>query len=674
MPNKIIVIIWQGFTNFTGDYLRFMQKTLLFFFLTLCFLHGYGQVLESKVVTVADSTDASEYNPVYLEFSNVNKIPYYRNEKKIKNIRSLEKNEKWKELYPELREYVSNFGIANFYTDTYFLWRLAKLTELFGDLEEAKHLYRMVLKHHRSDIDVRTIELYYDSLTVNEQIYYVPIEYYYELVDFRKEVDTLQPPRGVIINMGTLINSKSADYGPALNDSDDLMIFTSKRNVTPGIDSRVNEDLFFSNKVEDYWDVAQPFDAINTRFNEGSATLSKSGKMLYFARCDAPDTYGDCDIFSAELLADTTWGNIQNLGELVNSRAWDSHPSLSHSEDTLFFASDRLGGFGLSDIYFTVKDEKGKWQKSQNLGPIINTRNADVSPFYHHLHDVLYFSSSGQNLNFGEFDIYKSYGNDQGIWGEPQNIGPLTNGPGSEFYFTIDKKSQKLYYARSTENNINNLDLYSFPLPMEAQPLATTRLSGKLTNEDTGLPYYGIVSIIDLENGIEVAPQFLRPDGTFEFNLINNANYLIVVQGDEFFRIEELFRLEGDTTLFKQVEPIHTKIKFQSIVFLNGESTLLPEMYRDLDKISNFLVDHPDFKLKISGHTDSDGREEFNLQLSQERADAIKEYVVFFGFVEPDRIRAIGYGSSQPIVREKSNTDKQLNRRVEFELTQDSIN
>jgi len=649
----------------------FNKLTILLF--TMSFTGAYGQVLESQVVTISDSAITTGYTSDIFQFLNVNKLPYYRNEKLLKKIRALDKREEWEELYPILKEYVSKFGISNFYADTYLIWRLAKLTELYRNLDEAKEFYRLVLKHNRDDIDIRTVELYYDSLTKNEQIYYVPIEYYYELVDFRKEVDTLRPPRSVLLNMGTLINSSSADYGPTLSDEDDLMIFTSKRNVTPGLDSRINEDLFFSKKFSDFWDWAQPFEELNTIYNEGSATISKTGEKIYFARCDAPDTYGDCDIFVAEMLPDSTWGNVHNLGKQVNSNAWDSHPSLSLTEDTLYFASDRLGGFGLSDIYYTVKNKKGEWQKARNLGPIINTRNNDVSPFYHHLHSVLYFSSSGQNLNFGGFDIYKSYKSEGGWWKEPQNIGPLINGPGSEFYFTIDKKSQNLYYARSTENNISNLDLYSFPLPMEAQPLAITKFTGKLTNEDTGLPYYGVVSVIDLENGIEVAPQFLRPDGTFEFNLINNANYLIVIQGDKFFRIEELFLLEGDTTFIKETEPIHTKIKFRSIVFKNGEADLLPDMYEDLDKIANFMVDHPDFNLKISGHTDSDGREEFNLQLSQERADAIKEYTVFFGFVEPDRIEAIGYGSSQPIVKEISEEDKQFNRRVEFELTQKGL-
>lgn len=661
-----------GFYEFYFHKCQLMQNVAFILLITLSTVGILSaQKLQDSEVYLQDSSLVSTYNSELFQFKNINKTPYYRNSKALKRIESFERQQSWEEMYPALFEYVSKFGIANFYTDTRMLWRLAKLTEMYGDIDDAKQLYRLVLKHNRDDIDIKKVELYYDSLTKDEQTYYVPVEYYYELVDYRREVDTLRPPRGVLLNMGTMVNSNYADYGPTLSDDDGVLIFTSKRNFITGLDTRYNEDLFYAKKFDDFWESADPFGEINTIYNEGSASLSKNGKTLYFARCDSPDTYGDCDLFVAVMQADSTWGEIQNLGSQVNSNAWDSHPSLSHTEDTLYFASDRLGGFGLSDIYFTYKDDKDEWTQSQNLGPIINTRGSDVSPFYHHLYDVLYFSSNGQNLNFGGFDIYKSYISNYGTWEEPQNIGPLVNGPGSEFYFTIDKQSQNLYYARSTENNINNLDLYSFPLPMEAQPLATTKLTGKFTNEETGLPYYGIVSIIDLENGIEVAPQFLRPDGSFEFHLINNANYLIVIQGDEFFRIAELFKLEGDTSFVKEVEPIHTKIKFQSVVFGNGESNLTPQMYADLDKISDFLIDHPDFKLTISGHTDSDGREEFNLRLSQERADAIKEYIVYFGLVQQHKIEAIGYGSSQPIVQEISETDKQLNRRVEFELFQE---
>ena len=105
----------------------------------------------------------------------------FRDEVKFTEIKSLDKLQKWERLYPKLRDYVSNFGIQNFYKDTYWLWRLAKLTELYGSMEEAKSLYKLVLKHHRSDIDIKSIELHYDSIAKNDADYYVPIEYYYEL-------------------------------------------------------------------------------------------------------------------------------------------------------------------------------------------------------------------------------------------------------------------------------------------------------------------------------------------------------------------------------------------------------------------------------------------------------------------------------------------------------------
>ncbi|WP_246206000.1 OmpA family protein [Fulvivirga aurantia] len=617
-------------------------------------------------VTLSDTVSTFSQSE-FFNFPNVNVIPYYKSNK-LKKIVDLNDNKEWEALYPLLKEYVGNFGIINFYRDTYWIWRLAKLTETYGNYFEAKLLYKLVLKHHRDDIDIKTIELYYDSLTTNDQDYYVPLEYYYELVDYRKEVDTLRPPRSVLLNMGNLVNSDYSDYAPTLSANDGIMLFTSKRNSHyRGVDPVHDEDLFFSEKAYDSWGSAKEMKSINSQYNEGSATLSKDGKQIFFARCNSPDSYGDCDIFISELQADSTWGPVKNLGVGVNSISWDSHPSLSHTEDTLYFASDRIGGFGLSDIYYTVKSEDGTWNKAKNAGPIINTRGSEVSPFYHHVYDVLYFSSDGQNLNFGEFDIYKSYFKNSN-WEEPKNIGPLVNGSGSEFYFTIDSQSQDLFYARSVENSMSNMDLYSFPLPMEAQPGANTTLRGSLINEESGEPFKGIVSIIDLDNGIEVAPKFLRPDGTFEFDLINNNNYLIILQGEEFFRIEEIFYLDGEMQLDKTTEPISSKMKFESIEFEEGEAQLTTPMYGDLDKLADFLLDNPDFRLNINGHTDSDGREEFNLRLSQERADIIKEYLVYFGNVEEDRITATGYGSSKPIIEESSEENKRLNRRVEFEL------
>lgn len=616
------------------------------------------------VVQLNDTLTSYSQSDIF-RFPNVNKIAFYQDNSKLQKIRALDTPGQESQMYAELKAYIKNFGIENFSKNVAMIWRLARLSETHGPPGEALLLYKLVLKHHQQGLNINEIYKRQQMIDPNKKENYVPLDFYYKLVEYRKDIDTLRPPQSVLLNMGGYINSDKEDYGPTVGNTDDMILFTSKRNEN--MDRTYNEDLFFSRKAEDYWDDAQPFKSINSKYNEGSACLSKNGKSLYFARCESPDGLGNCDLYVATLKADSTWGDVKNLGPTINSAGWDSHPSLTHSGDTLFFASNRAGSFGLSDIYFSVKDKKGVWGKAQNAGPIINTVQSEVSPFFHHKYNVLYFSSNGHPLNFGEFDIYKSNWY-KGSWTEPNNTGPLVNGGGSEYYFTIDSRSKNLYYARSTEEDIKNLDLYSFPVPMEAQPLAVTQLKGSL-KDPAGKPVKGIVSVIDLDEGVEVAPKYIREDGTFDFSLINKRNYLLIIQGDDFFRIEEIFFMDGEMEINKIAEPIESKIAFQSLEFENGKANILPEMHTDLDKIANFLIDHPELHLKISGHTDSAGKEEANLKLSQARADAIKNYLITEFKIGAIRIDAIGYGSSKPIVQEITDDHKQLNRRVEFEIS-----
>lgn len=638
-----------------------------------CSLAAHGQLFKKKknsrkASKVELKSDSVVIDVTDIDFKNINVIPLYRDLKKLKRIEALDREKKWKELYPELKEYVSNFGILNFAYETYFIWRLAKLTEIFASPEEAKPLYRLVLKHHRRGLDIQNILARYDSLSRNRKEYFVPLEYYYQLVDFRRQVDTLIPPRGVLTSMGPLINSKEEDYAPTVAMDDNVVLFTSKRNsYSDGLEYIVNEDIFIANKT-DVWEEARMFESINSRFNEGSATITRDGKTIFFSRCGSPEGFGNCDLYFSTHQGDTLWTEPENMGGWVNSTGWDSHPALSPTEDTLYFSSDRSGGFGLADIYYTFKNSKNRWTVPQNLGPIVNTRANEVSPFFHPDHNVLYFSSNGHLLNFGDYDIYKSYFVNE-KWSEPINIGPLVNGASTEFYFSIDRASQDIFYARSQTESMKNLDLYSFPLPMAGQPLATTVFSGKVQNEDGSPTSNAIVSIIDLDKGVEVAPKYTREDGSFDFNLINKRNYLLIIQGEDFFRIEKLFYLEGDTEYEGETERVSPKIEFTSLEFENGKADILPGMHEDLQKVVNFLIDHPNYNLKVSGHTDTSGSADLNLKLSQDRADAIRNHILFRGILEDDRVTAVGYGSQKPIVKvEKTDEDRALNRRVEFEI------
>jgi outer membrane protein OmpA-like peptidoglycan-associated protein len=616
-------------------------------------------------ITVNDSLTSYSQSDIF-KFPNLNKVRYYRDDKKLALIRQLSAAGDQRQRYESMKEYVSRFGVENFYRDTKLLLNLAQMSRQMGPPGEAVLLYKLILKHHPRDLDVHRIRSEYDTVTAKEKDLYVPLAQYYELVAYRKEVDTLQPPHGILLNMGYGVNSEKEDYGPTIGNVDNVLLFTSKRNsIIEPHRKTYNEDLFYTIKNDSLWGYSEEFKTINTNYNEGSACLSKDGKFLFFARCNAPQSLGNCDIFVAELKADSTWGNVKNLGPEINSVSWDSQPSLSHSGDTLYFSSDRIGGFGHSDIYFSVKGKEGKWQKAMNIGPVINTQGFEVSPFFHHRFNVLYFSSNGHPLNFGDFDIYKSYRN-QHSWNEPRNIGPLVNGADSEYYFTIDSQSNTLYYARTSENG--DLDLHSFPVPMEAQPEAVVNVKGTLINRETKQAMHGIVSIIDLDKGVEVAPKFLREDGSFDFQLINKRNYLLIIQGEDFFRIEEIFFLEGDHEFNLEVDPIETKIAFKSLEFENGKADILESMHVDLRKLADFLIDHPAVHLNISGHTDGNGKEEVNLLLSQQRADAIKAYLTYTFNIDPARITAHGYGSSKPIVEEQNDEHRRLNRRVEFEI------
>ena len=193
---------------------------------------SYSQ--EKRTVTKQLRTDSvtEQITLNIYDFAFINKYPDYFNDGKMKEILKTQDEEDWEKAYELIDDYVGRFGIQNFYKDTKMIWRLAKLTELFGDREKAKSLYRLVLRHHHQGINIREVELYYDSLNKQEAQRYVPLDYYYEMAEHRKLIDTLRPPRGILLNMGTTVNSSRADYGPSLNILNNVLIFTSKRNTS----------------------------------------------------------------------------------------------------------------------------------------------------------------------------------------------------------------------------------------------------------------------------------------------------------------------------------------------------------------------------------------------------------------------------------------------------------
>ena len=612
-----------------------------------------------------------------------------------------------------LSNYVNRFQIDNFTRDYRFLWLLGRVKESQGDTALGVLYYQLAKLHsHRDSLPLPLRHL--DSLLAPTRARWTTIDEYYELLEVRARVDTIRPP-SIRTNMGEYVNSPDPDYAPYVHASDDVLIFTSRRDTSGMIEdqavgpgTRQNEDLYFTffNEMTMSWEVSQRFDeSINSEFNEGSACLSPDGVTLFFTRCEpanvsmpeqarfrtgrfdttmyvnrAPELkgYGSCDLYMATLDHSTsTFTDVRNLGPAINSRAWDSQPNVSADGLTLYFASNRKGGYGGTDLYVSHYDTTaGTWGQARNLGPLINTAEHESAPYFHHLYATLYFSSTGHLFNYGGYDIFKSHFlGDR--WELPNNVGPLINDVGSQEYFSISGDGNYIYYANAADldndRSRQDFDLYSFKMPMEARADANAILKGILRDSVTGYPLVGRAIVIDMEKGVEVAPKHLSDSGYFEFNLINNRRYKLVIVGEDFLTINRSFEMDGDTSFniitksFEEGKPF----VFERLEFKSNSAKLNAKLKPNLDYLARFMKNYPQFKLVVEGHTDADGSEDRNRELSRERAERIRDYLLRKGRIDPSRISAIGRGETRPLVPNDTEENKAKNRRVEFKLIVD---
>ncbi|MCS6789843.1 MAG: OmpA family protein [Bacteroidia bacterium] len=577
----------------------------------------------------------------------------FRNERLLRQLEKAEASDNLRLVDSLLRHYISQFNVHNFRdtTSLQLIWRWAQIREYFQDTALAVYLYGLCLRNmHTPPSPVRVA---YKRLRERWHSDWVPFEYYKKIVRLRQKIDTLQPPKGVLLSLGPHINSPYPDYAPYMHPSGGVLIFTSRReDYLPAIDPDHirNEDLYYAERdmVRSGFRPAKKFhDVINSPYNEGSACLNAEGTLLIFARCDAPEGYGSCDLYESRY-ENGHWQQPRNLGPHINSKYWDSHPFLL-GDSLLFFASNRPSGFGQSDIYVSRKGPNGEWLPPQNLGPIINTAGDEVTPYFYEAYQTLYFSSTGQPVGYGGYDIYKSRWNGS-FWSEPRNLGPLVNTDGDEYYFTIDGRGNKIYYARASRKSPRNFDLYSFELPMEARPDAITKLSGYLIDSLTGQPLVGIIIAIDLTQGTEITPVFANRHGYFEFHLVQNRQYQLMILDTHLIRIPDTVALIDDHTysIFLNTAQLQRPYVLENLEFPTNSAEIPPESYARLDFIASFLSKYPFVTLHVEGHTDATGDPAYNRKLSEMRAENIRRYLLQATGLPPDRITAKGYGPAPP--------------------------
>jgi outer membrane protein OmpA-like peptidoglycan-associated protein len=481
-------------------------------------------------------------------------------------------------------------------------------------------------------------------------------------------IDALQHPVSFKpINMGPSINTANDEYSPVATADDKTIIFT--RQISQ------NEDFYQSNKVNNDWQAATYLsDKINTpHYNEGSESVSQDGKFLFFTGCNRPDGLGRCDIYVAQKKGDD-WGKPFDLSPPINTPGWESQPSISADGRTLFFVSNRKGGYGGYDIWKSTLTANG-WGEPENLGPNINTSYNEQSPFIHPDDSTLYFCSNGWP-GMGNQDLFVSRLGKDGKWQKPKNLGYPINTNGDESGLSLTANGTFAFFSSNKlEGGYGGFDIYTFELPPDLRPRVVTYVKGFVSDAKTKQPLEAAVEIIALDMNKPVYQDYSSPDkGDFLATIASGKNYGLNISRAGYLFYSENFSLVGhqpknpfNIMVFLEPIEIGNKVILKNIFFDTNKYELEPESRSELQKLIEFLTLNPTIHIEVSGHTDNVGNDEVNQKLSEGRAKSVYDYLVNHK-VDPARLVYKGYGKTQPIAPNATEEDRAKNRRTEFKI------
>lgn len=271
-----------------------------------------------------------------------------------------------------------------------------------------------------------------------------------------------------IVNLGDSVNSEHGDYSPVISADENVIMFTSNRKGT-GIELTPENDYFEDiwicfKKPDGTWTKARSVSAtINSTENEATIGLSADGQQLFIYK----DDNGDGNIYRSELNGDI-WSSPEKMGEDntpktdINTTAWEPSATITADGNTLYFVSDRKGGFGGTDIYRVVRLPNGNWSMAQNLGPTINSPYDEDAPFMHPDGRTLYFSSKGHK-NMGGYDIFYSTRFDSG-WSQPQNVGYPINTADDDVFYVTSPDGKRAYFSSVRPGGMGDKDIYRIDL------------------------------------------------------------------------------------------------------------------------------------------------------------------------------------------------------------------
>ncbi len=486
------------------------------------------------------------------------------------------------------------------------------------------------------------------------------------------------------------VSSTKDEYFPMISPDNELMFYTRKldRRNLGDIKSNIVEEFTVSQRR----DMKAPFDGgtpFKYPFNDGSfksygaATLSVDNKEMIICACNpieiSGQNYMNCDLYSTTYERTGTGGNdyqwtpLENLGENINGKGrWDAQPSLSADGNTLYYTVNGPNTRD-NDIFVSQRNPDGTWGKARPFNEI-NTAGKDKSPFLHQDSETLYFVSEAtkDRPGVGGLDIYYIR-KENGQWTKPKNIGYPINSEADELGLFVSIDGEVAYYSSRVGGDWN---IYSFELYEEARPKSVAILKGELKDEN-GQPVEDATIEVMYEGSDEVTQ--VKVNG-------NDGKYATIVKKDTPGDVMVTVKKEGhafdskviekkdlakETVAIKNNDLSVKELKvgeaytINDILYSTSSAVMNQKSKFILKGFARFLQENPTITVLIQGHTDDVGDDQRNLELSEERAQGVKDYLVSLG-VDAKRLKAKGYGETMPKVENNSEANRAKNRRTDF--------
>lgn len=469
------------------------------------------------------------------------------------------------------------------------------------------------------------------------------------------------------INLGDSVNTAQPEYYPSVTVTDSLLVFTrlGPRGREDFVESAMRKQGFGKWKLID--------GDINEETNKGALSVSQDGEWMLFAGQLSTQSYRSFDIYIS-YYTPQGWSEPQSLGPNINTDGYESGPTLSPDKRALYFISDRPGGYGGRDLYVSYRQPNGKWGPAVNMGPDINSAGDEQAPFIHADNQTLYYTSDGLP-GYGGSDLFVIRKTLNGEWGKPENLGYPINTIENEGSLAVSANGLTAYYASDRSDSRGGLDLYKFDLRPDIRPYRTLYVKGKVTDKKTGKPLPSSVELVNNSNNNLLMKVQTDELGEYFITLPTGKDYTFTVNRKGYLFYSELYALgsrEADSVYRKDIllQPVELNAVsvFQNIRFSSNSFELPPGALIELDRLLQVLTENPTLKVEISGHTDNIGKAEDNQVLATNRAKAIADYLKSKG-IAADRVTYKGYGATQPVADNTTEAGRAQNRRTTFTIT-----